>query len=159
RALTRPANERYSKIADQICELGRFGQKTGAGWYRYEAGSRTPVPDPEIETLILRNSKELGIARREISDQEIIERCIYALINEGAKILDEGIAQRASDIDITYVFGYGFPRFRGGPMFYADTTGLDKVYETVSRFYREQGDLWAPSPLLEERALEGGRFD
>ncbi|MSQ60747.1 MAG: 3-hydroxyacyl-CoA dehydrogenase [Betaproteobacteria bacterium] len=158
RALTRPANERYSKIADQICEMGRFGQKTGAGWYRYEAGNRTPVPDPEIEALIVRNSKELGIARRDISDQEIMERCIYALINEGAKILDEGIAQRASDIDITYVHGYGFPRFRGGPMFYADTIGLDKVHETVSRFHREQGDPWAPAPLLETRALEGGRF-
>ncbi len=158
RAAARPASERYSKIADKICERGRFGQKTGAGWYRYETGSRTPVPDPEIEALIVQASKEAGITRREISSEEIIERCIYALINEGAKILDEGIASRASDIDITYVFGYGFPRFRGGPMFYADTIGLDKVYETVSRFHREQGDLWTPSPLLEERALEGGRF-
>jgi 3-hydroxyacyl-CoA dehydrogenase len=159
RAATRPANERYSKVADQVCELGRFGQKTGAGWYRYEAGSRMAIPDPEIEALIVRASKEAGIARREISDQEIIERCVYALINEGAKILDEGIAQRASDIDITYVYGYGFPRFRGGPMFYADTLGLDKVYETVLRFHREQGDLWVPSPLLEKLALERGRFE
>ncbi len=159
RAATRPANERYSKIADKVCERGRFGQKTGAGWYRYEAGSRSAIPDPAIEVLILEASQEAGITRRQVSDQEIIERCIYALINEGAKILDEGIAQRASDIDITYAFGYGFPRFRGGPMFYADTIGLDKVYETVARFHREQGDLWAPSPLLEERALEGGRFD
>ncbi len=140
---------RYSKVADQICELGRFGQKTGAGWYRYEAGNRTPIPDPAVEALIVKASKEAGIERREISDQEILERCIYALVNEGAEILEEGIALRASDIDIVYIYGYGFPRFRGGPMFYADTVGLDKVLESVQRYHSAHGELWKPAPLLE----------
>lgn len=159
RAATRPANERYSRIADRICERGRFGQKTGAGWYRYETGSRSPIVDDEVQAIIAAASAEAGITRREISDTEVLDRCLYALVNEGARLLDEGIAQRASDIDITYAFGYGFPRYRGGPMFYANTIGLDKVHETVARFHRELGEWWAPSSLLEQRALEGGRFD
>jgi len=159
RAASRPATERYSKIADRVCERGRFGQKTGAGWYRYETGSRSPIVDDEVQAIIAAASAEAGITRREISDKEILDRCLYALINEGARLLDEGIAQRASDIDVTYAFGYGFPRYRGGPMFYAHTIGLDKVYETVARFHREFGEWWAPSSLLEQRALEGGRFD
>ncbi|HZP88983.1 MAG TPA: 3-hydroxyacyl-CoA dehydrogenase NAD-binding domain-containing protein [Burkholderiales bacterium] len=158
-AATRPAHLRYSKIADRICEMGRFGQKTGAGWYRYEAGSRTPIPDPIVEDLIVKTSAEAGIQRREISDEEIVQRCIYALVNTGAKILEEGIALRASDIDIVYVYGYGFPRFRGGPMFYADTVGLDKVYEAVKRFHTEHGEWWTPAPLLERLAKEGGKFN
>ncbi|PWT75094.1 MAG: 3-hydroxyacyl-CoA dehydrogenase [Proteobacteria bacterium] len=158
-AATRPAHLRYSKVADQICELGRFGQKTGAGWYRYEAGNRTPIPDPKVEELIVKAAKEAGIQRRQVSDQEILERCMYALINEGAKILEEGIALRASDIDIVYIYGYGFPRYRGGPMFYADTVGLDKVYESVQRFHREHGEFWKPSALLEKLAREGGKFN
>jgi 3-hydroxyacyl-CoA dehydrogenase len=157
-AATRPAHLRYSKVADQICELGRFGQKTGAGWYRYEAGNRTPIPDPEIEALIFKASKEAGIERREITDQEILERCMYALVNTGAKILEEGIALRASDIDVVYIYGYGFPRFRGGPMFYADSVGLDQVYEAVKRFHGQHGVFWEPAPLLERLAREGGRF-
>jgi 3-hydroxyacyl-CoA dehydrogenase len=158
-AATRPAHLRYSKVADEICELGRFGQKTGAGWYRYEAGNRTPIPDPEIEALIVKASAEAGIRRREVTDQEILERCTYALVNTGAKILEEGIALRASDIDIVYIYGYGFPRFRGGPMFYADSVGLDKVYETVKRFHGEQGVFWEPAPLLERLAREGKTFN
>jgi len=158
-AATRPAHLRYSKVADQICEMGRFGQKTNAGWYRYEAGNRTPIPDPQIEALIVKASAEAGIQRREISDQEILERCMYALVNTGAKILEEGIALRACDIDIVYVYGYGFPRYRGGPMFYADTVGLDKVFESVQRFHAEHGEFWAPSKLLERLAKEGGTFN
>jgi 3-hydroxyacyl-CoA dehydrogenase len=158
-AATRPAHLRYSKIADQICEMGRFGQKTGAGWYRYEAGNRTPIPDSEIEALIVKASKEAGIERRAVSDQEILERCMYALVNEAAEILEEGIALRASDIDIVYVYGYGFPRYRGGPMFYADTVGLDKVYQAVKRYHEVHGQFWTPAPLLERLAREGGRFN
>jgi 3-hydroxyacyl-CoA dehydrogenase len=158
-AATRPAHLRYSKVADKICEMGRFGQKTGAGWYRYETGSRTPIPDPKIEALIVSASKEAGIERRAISEQEILERCMYALINTGAEILDEGIALRASDIDIVYIYGYGFPRYRGGPMFYADTVGLGKVYESVKRFHQAHGEFWTPAPLLERLAREGGKFN
>jgi 3-hydroxyacyl-CoA dehydrogenase len=158
-AATRPAHLRYSKVADQICELGRFGQKTGAGWYRYEAGNRNPIPDPVVEALIVKASKEAGIQRRQVADQEILERCLYALVNEGAKILEEGIALRASDIDIVYVYGYGFPRYRGGPMFCADTVGLDKVLETVKRFHATHGEFWKPAALLEKLAGEGKKFN
>jgi 3-hydroxyacyl-CoA dehydrogenase len=158
-AATRPAHLRYSKVADQICELGRFGQKTGAGWYRYEAGNRSPIPDPQIEALVVQASAEAGIQRREITDQEIIERCMYALVNTGAKILEEGIALRASDVDIVYVYGYGFPRFRGGPMFYADTVGLGRVYEAVKRFHAQHGEFWEPAPLLERLARAGKTFN
>jgi 3-hydroxyacyl-CoA dehydrogenase len=158
-AATRPAHLRYSKVADRICELGRFGQKTGAGYYRYEAGSRSPIPDPQIEALIVQASADAGIQRREIDEREILERCIYALVNEGAKILEEGIALRASDIDVVYIYGYGFPRYRGGPMFYADSVGLDKVYESVKRYHAAHGEFWAPAPLLERLAREGRRFN
>ncbi len=158
-AATRPAHLRYSKVADQICEMGRFGQKTGAGWYRYEAGNRTPIPDPKIEALILSASKAAGIERRAISEQEILERCMYALINTGAEILEEGIALRATDIDIVYIYGYGFPRYRGGPMFYADTVGLDNVYATVKKFHAAHGEFWKPAALLERLAREGGTFN
>ena len=146
-------------MADRICELGRFGQKTGAGWYRYEAGSRTPVPDPQIEALIAECAASAGIARRAISSEEIIERTIYALVNEGAKILEAGFAQRASDIDLIYVNGYGFPAHRGGPLFYADTVGLDKVAAKVLQFHKAHGELWTPAPLLMRLAQEGKRFN
>ena len=158
-AATRPAHLRYSKVADQVCELGRFGQKTGAGWYRYETGNRNPIPDPVVEQLIVQASKEANIPRRQITDQEILERCLYALVNEGAEILEEGIALRASDIDIVYIYGYGFPRYRGGPMFYADTMGLDKVLESVRRYHSEQGEFWKPAALLEKLAAEGKKFN
>src|SRR6185437_6169993 len=157
-APTRPNDRRYSHLADQICEMGRYGQKTGAGWYRYEKGSRVPLPDPEIEKLILAESKRIGRVRQPIADEEIVKRTIYALVNEGAKILEEGIALRPSDIDVIYLSGYGFPAWRGGPMFYADTIGLDKVYADVKRFHETHGYFWHPAPLLEKLAREGKRF-
>ncbi len=158
RQASRPKHLRYSSLADKICEMGRFGQKTGAGWYRYESGSRTPLPDPEIEELVIATSEELGIERRGIGDEEILERCLYALINEGAKILDEGLALRSSDIDIVYVYGYGFPPYRGGPMFHADSVGLRQIYDSVCRYHESQGAYWEPAPLLEKLAGEGKGF-
>jgi 3-hydroxyacyl-CoA dehydrogenase len=158
RAKTRPKDERYSPIADRICERGRFGQKTDAGWYRYEAGSRTPQPDPEIEELIVRVSSELGWERREIGEQEILERCLYPLINEGAKILEEGIAIRASDVDVVWIYGYGFPAHRGGPMFYADRIGAKAIYETMSRLHHQHGEMLKPAPLLADLAKSSKGF-
>jgi 3-hydroxyacyl-CoA dehydrogenase len=158
-AATRPKHLRYSRVADAICELGRFGQKTGAGWYRYEAGSRTPIPDPEVDAIIARCAAEAGIARRTIADQEIVERTMYALANEGAKILAEGIALRASDIDLVYVNGYGHPAWRGGPMFFADTVGLREVADRVLAFHAQHGDWWTPAPLLLQLADAGRRFN
>ncbi|HKW52079.1 MAG TPA: 3-hydroxyacyl-CoA dehydrogenase NAD-binding domain-containing protein [Stellaceae bacterium] len=157
-AASRSNDRRYSHLADQICEIGRYGQKADAGWYRYDKGSRAPLPDPEIEKLILAESKRLGVTRQTIADDEIVKRTIYALVNEGAKLLEEGIALRASDIDIIYITGYGFPAWRGGPMFYADTVGLDKVLADVQRFHRTHGYFWRPAPLLEKLAREGKRF-
>jgi 3-hydroxyacyl-CoA dehydrogenase len=153
---TRPKDQRYSLTADRLYELGRYGQKTGKGWYRYEKGSRVALPDPEVEAVILQSSKDQGITRRPISDEEILQRCLYAAINEAAKILDEKIAMRASDIDIMWLYGFAFPRWRGGPMYYADTIGLKKVHETVCGFHKEHGALWTPSPLL-QRLAESGR--
>jgi 3-hydroxyacyl-CoA dehydrogenase len=157
-AASRPNDRRYAHLADLICEKGRFGQKTNAGWYRYEKGSRAPLPDPEVEQLILGESKRQGRIREAISDAEIVKRTIYALVNEGAKILEEGIALRPGDIDVIYVSGYGFPAWRGGPMFYADTMGLDNVYADVKRFHERHGFYWQPAPLLEKLAREGRRF-
>ena len=158
RAETRPADERYSPIADRLCEMGRFGQKTRAGWYAYEDGSRAPIADAVVEDVILGVSKKLGFDRRAIDDDEIQERCLYTLINEGAKILDEGLALRSSDIDVIWIYGYGFPAHRGGPMFYADQVGLKTVYEALCRLAEVHGDLFAPSPLLERLALEAKGF-
>ena len=157
-AATRPSNLRYSPIADQICEMGRYGQKTSAGWYNYEKGSRVPIPDPEIEKLIVSVSEELGYERRPIDEAEIIQRCIYPLINEGANILAEGIAQRPGDIDTVWIYGYGFPRQRGGPMFYADTVGLKEIYDVMSKLYDEHGEWLKPAPLLAELAAAGKGF-
>src|SRR5437879_1299802 len=159
----RRANERpemvYSKFADRICELGRFGQKTGKGFYRYEAGNRKPIPDPEVEALLQSYRKEIGVETRQVSDEEIVARCMYALANEGAYILEEGIALRASDIDMVYLTGYGFPPYRGGPMFHADSVGLDKVLAAIERFKQGyQGEQWQPAPLLVKLAKEGKRF-
>jgi len=154
-AAERPSNQRYSPVADKICEMGRFGQKTGAGYYRYEAGDRTPVPDPEIERLIVATSRELGITRRKISDEEILKRCLYPLINIGAQILDEGMALRPGDIDVIYIYGYGFPAYRGGPMFWADQIGLADVLADINRFHAEHGEHWAPAPLLQRLVAEG----
>ncbi len=150
----------YSAVGDRLCEKGRFGQKTGKGWYRYEPGNRKPIPDPEVEQLIADYRKELGLKPRSIADEEIVERCIYALANEGAKLLEEGIALRASDIDAVYLTGYGFPAWRGGPMFYADTVGLDKVLAAIERFQKGyQGGVWKPAPLLAKLAKQGGKFN
>ena len=150
----------YSKIADAICELGRFGQKTGSGWYKYEKGSRKPVPDPLVDALIVAHRKALGITPRKISKDEIITRCIYALVNEGAKILEEGIAMRASDIDMVYLSGYGFPLWRGGPMFYADTVGLSKVLAAMEKHAKGyHGECWQPAALLSRLAAAGKTFN
>jgi 3-hydroxyacyl-CoA dehydrogenase len=154
---------RYPRIADRVVEMGRLGQKTGKGWYRYEPGSRTPQVDPEIEALIENYRRELGIAPRPISDAEIVDRCIFALVNEGARILQEGIAQRASDIDVVYLTGYGFPAWRGGPMYYAEVgVGLRQVVEAMRRFAALPGAdaaFWEPAPLLVERAASGRPLD
>ncbi len=154
-----PAGQRQSKIVDKLYELGRYGQKTGKGFYKYNAGDRKPVPDPEVEKIIEDCAKEAGIPRRTITPEEIIERTIYALINEGANILDEEIALRAVDIDIIYIFGYGFPPYRGGPMWYANDVGLKKVYERVCEFEKQFGEIWKPAPLLKKLAEEGKNFE
>ena len=157
-AASRPARLRYSPIADRLCEMGRYGQKTGAGWYRYEAGSRAPIPDPVVDELIVGVSAELGIARRAVRDDEIVPRLFYPLVNEGAKILDEGLALRASDIDVIWMHGYGFPRYRGGPMFWADLVGLKTIYDTMSRLFDEHGEWLEPAPLLKRLAEQGKGF-
>ena len=151
-----PKGMRQLLVADKLYEMGRYGQKTGAGWYTYEG--RNPTIDPNIEELIETTAIDAGIERREISDAEIVDRMVYALVNEGAKILQEGIALRAIDIDIVYVYGYGFPAFRGGPMMHADTVGLKQVYDRVCEFNETQGFWWEPAPLLKELAESGGTF-
>jgi len=159
RAQERP-HMQYSKIADRICERGWFGQKTGRGWYRYEPGSRKPIPDPEVEAMISSYREEIGVRPRSVPEQEIIERCIYALANEGAHILDEGIALRASDIDMVYLTGYGFPPYRGGPMFYADSVGLERVLKSIQSFQKGyRGEQWKVAPLFEKLAKEGKKFN
>jgi 3-hydroxyacyl-CoA dehydrogenase len=144
-------------VADTLCEMGRFGQKTGSGWYRY-GDDRKPIPDAEVNALIEKLAADAGIARRAFTNDEIIERTIYALINEGARVLEEGVALRAADIDVIYVNGYGFPAYRGGPMFYADRVGLGHIHDRVSAFHSELGPRWAPAPLLARLAREGSTF-
>ncbi len=157
-AASRPKHLRYSALGDRLCEGGRFGQKTGAGWFRYEPGSRAPLPDPEVEELIVAASAELGIERREISDEEILRRCLYPLIDEGARILEEGIAVRSGDLDVIWMHGFGFPRYRGGPMCWADSLGLDHVHEVMRGFHEVHGDWLEPAALLERLAGEGSGF-
>jgi len=142
---------------DRLCEKGRFGQKTGAGWYKYDE-NRTAAPDPEVAAWIKEWSAQGGIPQREIPAAEIVDRCIYALVNEGARILEEGYALRAVDIDIIYLNGYGFPAYRGGPMWYANSVGLKKVYDRISEFHRVHGELWEPAPLLRQLAADGKTF-
>jgi 3-hydroxyacyl-CoA dehydrogenase len=142
---------------DRLCEMGRYGQKTGAGWYKYDENRRA-VPDPEVADLVSKWAAEAGITKRQISPEEMVDRCIYALVNEGARILEEGYALRSVDIDIVYLNGYGFPVYRGGPMWYADTVGLKKVYDRISEFHQEHGELWEPAPLLAQLAEQGGTF-
>jgi 3-hydroxyacyl-CoA dehydrogenase len=150
----------YSKVGDKVAELGRYGQKTGKGWYKYNLPDRKPIPDPEVEKIIEDYRKEKGIKTRQISDEEIVERLIYALVNEAAYILEEGIALRASDIDMVYLTGYGFPAYRGGPMFYADTVGLKNVLNSIQKFQSGyMGEVWKPAPLLVKLANEGRKFN
>ncbi len=142
---------------DRLCEMGRYGQKTLKGWYRYDE-NRLASADPEVTALVRKWSAEAGIAQRQISAAEIVDRCIYALVNEGARILEEGYALRAVDIDIIYLNGYGFPAYRGGPMWYADTVGLQKVYQRICELHQQHGELWAPAPLLQRLAQAGKTF-
>jgi 3-hydroxyacyl-CoA dehydrogenase len=160
RYLEKP-NLRYSKTADLLCEMGRFGQKTGAGWYDYVPGKRDAIPSQVVVDMIEKHRKELGITPRKISDEEIVGRLVYALVNEGAKIVDEGIALRASDIDMVYLTGYGFPLHRGGPMNYADTVGLFNVAQSMKRFAanpHDDAEFWKPGPLLAKLVAEGKTF-
>src|SRR5499426_3017856 len=146
-------------VADRICELGRFGQKTGAGYFKYEKGDRTPVPDPEVEKIIVDVATSMGITRRPIGDDEILQRLLYPMVNEGAKILDEKIAIRASDIDVIWVYGYGWPVYRGGPMFWADSIGLRTLRDRLLEFKQQSGDaFWTPAPLLDRLATDGKGF-
>ena len=147
-----------NKIADALCEQERFGQKNGKGFYNYSDGSRAPNPAPENEEIYVKVAEENGFTRRDISDEEIVDRCILGLVNEGAKILEEGVAQRSSDMDIVYINGYGFPIWRGGPMFYANSIGLDKVLEKINKFAEKDEDFWKPADLLVALANDGGKF-
>ena len=142
---------------DRLCEMGRFGQKTGAGWYKYDENRRA-VPDPEVTALVRKWAAEAKIPQRQISREEIVDRCLYALVNEGARILEEGYALRSGDIDIIFINGYGFPAYRGGPMWYADTVGLQNVYGRVLEFHKQHGELWEPAPLLKQLAAQGKTF-
>jgi 3-hydroxyacyl-CoA dehydrogenase len=147
-----------SAVADRICELGRFGQKTGAGYFRYEKGDRTPIPDPDVEKIIVEVASEQGILRRKIGEAEILARLLYPMVNEGAKILEEKIAIRASDIDVIWVYGYGWPVYRGGPMFWADQVGLKTIRDRMNEWRKTQGEEWTPAPLLDRLASEGKTF-
>jgi 3-hydroxyacyl-CoA dehydrogenase len=153
---------RYSKTADLLCEMGRYGQKTSAGWYDYKPGDRTAYPSSVVEEMLVKERARLGITPRVVSDEEIVNRLVLALVNEGAQLLDEGIAMRASDIDIIYLTGYGLARFRGGPMFHADSVGLPNVVEIMKGFAanpQADPDFWKPAPLLARLAAEGKRFN
>jgi 3-hydroxyacyl-CoA dehydrogenase len=142
---------------DRLCEMGRYGQKTGKGWYQYDENRRASV-DPEATALVRKWSAEAGIPQRKIAADEIVDRCIYELVNEGARILEEGYALRAVDIDIIYLNGYGFPAYRGGPMWHADAVGLQKVYQRICEFHQQHGELWTPAPLLQRLADAGKTF-
>jgi 3-hydroxyacyl-CoA dehydrogenase len=148
----------YHEVIDTLARMNRLGQKTGAGFYKYLPGDRTTHHDAVTDEVIEKLAKELNITRRKISDEEVEVRCIYPLINEGAKILEEGIAYRAGDIDTIWTTGYGFPRFRGGPMFYADSLGLKNVYDRIVELHGQHGFYWKPAPLLERLAKSGGTF-
>jgi 3-hydroxyacyl-CoA dehydrogenase len=143
--------------SDQLVALGRLGQKTGKGWYLYDQ-SRKQTPDPEVIALIRKTSADAGIPQRSFTEDEIVERTLYGLINEGARILEDGTALRAVDIDVIYLNGYGFPAYRGGPMFYADTVGLKKIYDKICEFREQHGVRWEPAPLLKKLAEQGKTF-
>ncbi len=155
---TRPNDRRWNDLIMKLCDLGRLGQKSGKGWYRYEASDRTPHRDSEVEQFIAEESARMGLPRREMSEAEIVKRCLYGMINEGAKLLEQGIALRPSDIDITYLTGYGFPAHQGGPMFMADRIGLARVLADIERLHAEYGFWWQPAPLLQKLVSEGKSF-
>lgn len=155
---TRPTDRRYSDLILKLCDLGRLGQKSGKGWYRYEPGDRTPRRDPELEGLIVEESARMGIVRRQMDETEILKRCLYAIVNEGAKLLELGIAQRPSDVNVTYLTGYGFPKHHGGPLYLADRIGLAKVLDDIHRLHAEHGFWWRPAPLLERLVRERRSF-
>ncbi len=162
RRATERADMKYSRTADKLCELGRFGQKTGAGWYDYQAGKRDAIPSDLVNKMIEDHRKEVGITPRKISDDEIVQRLVFALVNEGAHIVEDGIASRASDIDMVYLTGYGFPMHRGGPMQYADQVGLFNVMQAMQRFQRNPNDdatFWEPAPLIKKLVAEGKGFN
>ena len=155
-------NMKYSKTADLLCEMGRYGQKTGAGWYDYQAGKRDAIPNKEVEAMIVKHRADMGITARKISDEEIVQRLVFSLVNEAAHILEEGIASKASDIDMVYITGYGFPIYRGGPMLYADQIGLFNVVQAMNRFATnplDDAEFWKPAPLLAKLAAEGKTFN
>jgi 3-hydroxyacyl-CoA dehydrogenase len=158
KAALRQPGERYSALVDRLGEAGRFGQKTSAGFYRYEPGSRVPVPDPALDAVFIAEAERQGVKRRAVPAEEIVNRCMYALVNEGADILEDGIAARSSDIDVIYVAGYGFPAYRGGPMYWADMVGLKKVHADIEKLAHDFGGHWKPSPLLAKLAAEGLGF-
>jgi 3-hydroxyacyl-CoA dehydrogenase len=155
---TRPTDRRWNDLIIKLCDLGRLGQKSGKGWYRYEAGDRTPHRDPEVEQFIAEESARMGLPRRTMYEAEIVKRCLYGMINEGAKLLEQGIALRPGDIDITYLTGYGFPAHQGGPMFLADRIGLPRVLADIERLHAEYGFWWQPAPLLQKLVREGKTF-
>ena len=145
-------------IPDRLVELGRYGQKTGAGWYRYEKGDRTPHPDPEVKRIIQEVAREMGIEQRTFTSDEILRRLLFASVNEACKILEEGKALRASDVDVMWLHGFGFPRYRGGLMFWADQIGAKAVYEQVEAWHQRYGSRWRPSELLRDVARQGGQL-
>jgi 3-hydroxyacyl-CoA dehydrogenase len=147
-----------SAVPDRLYEMGRYGQKTGAGWYRYEKGSRDRIHDPVVDQIAAEEAAKRGITRRQVEDKEIIARIMTALANEGARVLEEGYATRASDIDAVYCYGFGYPRHVGGPMFYADTVGLPTVLANVKAYREQFGDYWKPAALLEKLAADGRGF-
>jgi len=155
---TRPTDRRWNDLIMKLCDLGRLGQKSGKGWYRYEPGDRTPQRDPELERFIVEESARMGIVRQPISEDDIIKRCLYGMVNEGARLLENGIALRPSDIDITYLTGYGFPAHHGGPMYLADRIGLANVLADIRQLHARYGHWWQPAPLLEQLVREGRRF-
>jgi len=160
-ATAAPDPELRTVIADTLCEQGRFGQKTGAGWYDYQAGKRDAIPSELVNKMIDDHRKEIGITPRKISDEEIVQRLVYALVNEGAHILEDGIASKSGDIDMVYLTGYGFPIWRGGPMHYASQVGLYNVAESMKRFAknpRDDASFWQPAPLIQKLVAEGKSF-
>jgi len=151
-------NYRKLPIADKLVELGRYGQKTGAGWYKYEKGDRTPHPDPEVAAIIKQVAAELGVPQKTFTDTEILQRLLFSSVNEACRILEEGKAYRASDIDVMWLHGFGFPRYRGGLMYWADGIGVKNVYAQIANWHQQYGERWAPSRLLRELAESGTAF-